>query len=140
LIKLLAAHDKSFSAVGINSSSDEKLAVEALNAGAVSIIEPSSELWLPLAAIIDAIRGIGTITRLLGEAADLTAGLRALSVRERDVLARTAQGLSTKEIANGLGLSPKSVETYRSRLMEKLGANSSAMLMRMALLATLVGP
>jgi DNA-binding NarL/FixJ family response regulator len=44
-----------------------------------------------------------------------------LSSRERDVLLRIARGYSNKEIANDLGLSVKTVETYKGRFSEKLG-------------------
>lgn len=47
--------------------------------------------------------------------------LSLLSTRERDVLALTAQGFSSAEIGERLGLSPKTVDTYRQRLMGKLG-------------------
>jgi two-component system response regulator NreC len=56
-----------------------------------------------------------------------------LSGREREVLCLVAEGHTNREIADQLGLSVKSVETYRGRLMEKLGLNSRAELVRYAL-------
>ncbi|MBI5385307.1 MAG: response regulator transcription factor [Verrucomicrobia bacterium] len=56
----------------------------------------------------------------------------ALSAREREVLRLTADGLRTKEIAAQLGVSVKTVETYRARLMTKLGCGSTAELTRYA--------
>jgi RNA polymerase sigma factor (sigma-70 family) len=47
--------------------------------------------------------------------------LDRLSAREREILQMVVEGKSSTEIANILGLSPKTVETYRSRLMTKLG-------------------
>lgn len=46
---------------------------------------------------------------------------KALSPREREVLQLICEGLSTKETATRLGLSPKTVETHRRQIMEKLG-------------------
>ena len=58
---------------------------------------------------------------------------QALSPREREVVAHLAQGLSSKEIARVLGLSPRTVEMHRARLRDKLGVRSTAQLL--ALLA-----
>lgn len=52
-----------------------------------------------------------------------------LSPREREVVARLAQGLSSKEIARQLGLSPRTVEMHRARLLRKLGVRSTALLL-----------
>jgi DNA-binding NarL/FixJ family response regulator len=56
----------------------------------------------------------------------------ALSVRELEVLRQIAQGLSNPEIAAGLSISPKTVTTYRSRLLKKLGLRSNAEIARYA--------
>lgn len=51
--------------------------------------------------------------------------LDGLSERERDVMKRIAQGQRTREIANALSLSHKTVEKYRSNLMRKLGLKTA---------------
>ncbi len=56
----------------------------------------------------------------------------ALSGRERAVLKGLAEGLSYKEVAAELGVSVKSVDTYRARLAKKLGCSSRAELVRCA--------
>ncbi len=56
-----------------------------------------------------------------------------LSPREREVLRITAEGYDAREIGERLFLSPKTVETYRRRAMEKLGLQSRAELVRYAL-------
>jgi two-component system response regulator NreC len=56
-----------------------------------------------------------------------------LSERESQVLTFVAQGLRNKEIADKLGVSIKSVETYRARLMAKLNCDNAADLMRYAI-------
>ncbi|HNW42114.1 MAG TPA: response regulator transcription factor, partial [Opitutaceae bacterium] len=61
------------------------------------------------------------------------AGLQALSEREREVLARIADGLSTKEIAAVLNLSVKTIETHRLHIMAKLKVNSVAELTKHAI-------
>ncbi len=56
-----------------------------------------------------------------------------LSVRERQVLQLVVEGKTSAEIARLVHLSPKTVETYRSRLMEKLGVSSIAALVKFAI-------
>jgi DNA-binding NarL/FixJ family response regulator len=56
-----------------------------------------------------------------------------LSSREREVLRRTADGASTLQIAELLSLSPKTIHTYRSRLMRKLGLPNRSTLIRYAM-------
>ena len=59
--------------------------------------------------------------------------LERLSSRERQVLQLLAEGHSVAEIADTLSLSPKTVETYRARMMEKLGIYELAGLVRFAI-------
>lgn len=59
--------------------------------------------------------------------------LEKLTERERDVLAMTAEGFSSSEIGERLFISPKTVDTYRSRIMEKLGLHHRSELVRFAL-------
>ncbi len=59
--------------------------------------------------------------------------LARLSEREREVLALTAEGYSSAEIGERLFISPKTVDTYRSRIMEKLGLHHRSELVRFAL-------
>lgn len=56
-----------------------------------------------------------------------------LSMRETEVLRRIARGYSNKEIAAELGISVKTVETYKARLMEKQGLKSRADIVRFAI-------
>jgi len=65
--------------------------------------------------------------------ADEEAGLKDLSTREQEVLALTAEGYSSREIGKKLFISPKTVDTYRSRIMDKLGLNHRSELVRFAL-------
>ena len=62
--------------------------------------------------------------------------LGRLTTREREVLERAAQGLHAKEIAAALGISPRTVEVHKTRIMEKLGVRNVAELVRFAITAT----
>ena len=61
--------------------------------------------------------------------------MQKLSERERDVLRMTAEGFSSTEIGDKLFISPKTVDTYRARVMEKLGLHHRSELVRMAVKA-----
>lgn len=75
-----------------------------------------------------------------GMPADLAQRLDRLSKREREVLEAVAYGYTNREVAEWLGVSVKSVETYRYRLADKLDFNSRADLVRFALGAGLLDP
>jgi FixJ family two-component response regulator len=62
--------------------------------------------------------------------------LGRLTAREREVLDKAAQGLHSKEIAAALGISPRTVEVHRTRIMEKLEVRNVAELVRFAMAAS----
>jgi two-component system, NarL family, response regulator NreC len=66
--------------------------------------------------------------------------LDRLTDRERDVLTMTAEGFSSSEIGDKLFISPKTVDTYRSRIMQKLDLSHRSELVRFALNAGLLKP
>jgi DNA-binding NarL/FixJ family response regulator len=66
--------------------------------------------------------------------------LERLSARERQVLQLVVEGRSSAEIGRLINLSPKTVETYRSRLMRKLGVENLAHLVRFAIEHSLTKP
>lgn len=66
--------------------------------------------------------------------------LASLSAREREVLVGVAGGHTNQAIADGLGLSVKTVESYRARLMQKLGLSSRAELTQLAIESGLLAP
>jgi two-component system, NarL family, response regulator NreC len=63
-----------------------------------------------------------------------------LTPREREVMARVAEGFTNSQIAQELGLGIKSVETYRARVMDKLGLTSRSDLVRFALESGVLAP
>lgn len=66
--------------------------------------------------------------------------LALLSPREREVFERLARGQTQREVAEALGLSVKTVETYRARIGDKLGLKSRADLVRLALESGVLRP
>lgn len=78
------------------------------------------------------IASLGAIEERLNARADASP-LESLSAREREVLQLVVEGKSSAEIATLIHLSPKTVETYRSRLMQKLGLADVPALVKFAL-------
>lgn len=71
---------------------------------------------------------------------ELAARIASLTARERQVMSLVAEGLSNKAIARQLGISPRTVEIHRARMMEKMGAASAGALIRMVLAAQHAAP
>jgi two-component system response regulator NreC len=71
---------------------------------------------------------------------DTNMALDTLTEREREVLRLVAEGYTTQEIAQQLVLSPKTVETHRAHIMDKLGLRSRSELVRYALRKGLLTP
>lgn len=80
-----------------------------------------------------------TIQKLLEESEQDSDPLERLSAREREVLQLVVEGNSSLEIAGVLNLSPKTVDTYRSRLMEKLDVKGLPGLVKFAIKHGLTG-
>jgi len=78
-------------------------------------------------------RGIAAIESAEQSRAGRASPLESLSTREREVLQLVVEGRSSTEIAATLHLSPKTVETYRVRLMAKLGVRDVPGLVRFAI-------
>lgn len=120
--------------------SESEYAVRALKAGASGYINKGSVTKELIDAVRKTLSGSRYITPALGEllAADLGWGKGSdphhkLSDREYEVMKLIATGRSVKSIAADLSLSEKTVFTYRTRLLEKLGLDSDVDVARYAL-------
>lgn len=113
----------------------------ALCAGASGYVlknAPAAEIVLAVRSVIAGGLFVSpSITPLpfdgLNTAASKRGPFENLSARERDVLRRIVTGSTSADIAKCLSLSPKTVETYRGRLMVKLGVETRAALILLAL-------
>jgi len=119
----------------ITGHGDVPMAVRAMKTGALDFIEKPFDDE----KMLDAIRRALDIDKLRRERqadrANLAARLANLTPREHEVMLQVTDGKSNKEIANALGVSSKTVEAHRARVMEKMEARSLAELVRMVLAA-----
>lgn len=110
---------------------DVSAAVQALKAGAVDFLEKPFDDAELLEAIQRAIAVDAEHRQRRSQDADAAERLALLTPREREVMERIAAGKANKVIALELGISERTVELHRSRVMHKLGVGSVAELVRL---------
>lgn len=114
---------------------DVPIAVRAMKGGAVEFIEKPFPDDLLLEAIRRAL-ALAAETRSQNEEVETTLRhLETLTAREREVLNGMITGNPNKLIAHQLGISPRTVEIHRARVMDKMKARSLSALVRMVLAA-----
>lgn len=138
LVRELNARGSRVPILMITGHGDIPLAVEAMRAGVVDFIEkPFSE-----SRMLDALnRALASApapaaavpVETSDESAVVLQRLETLSERERQVLNGVVDGQPNKVIARELGISPRTVEIYRAKLMAKMHADNLAALVRMTL-------
>lgn len=112
---------------------------QAFAAGATGYVLKDSAAAEVLVAVRSARNGIRYVSPAVDRTpddfhrGDKAGPLASLSAREREVLQLVVEGKSSAEIGKIVHLSPKTVETYRSRLMKKLGVANVAALVKFAL-------
>jgi two-component system, LuxR family, response regulator FixJ len=134
LVARLAAQKVRMPIVMITGHGDIPMAVEAMRSGVVDFIEkPFSDARM-LDALERALKAAET-SPVTDDQAAVLHRLETLSERERQVLDGVVAGHANKVIARELGISPRTVEIYRAKLMTKMQADNLAALVRMTLSA-----
>lgn len=125
----------------LSMHSEETLVRQAIAAGARGYILKNA-VDLDLANAIKRVaRGETVLDPALGRSAKLQGERpRALTPREREVLQLICDGLSNREIAGRLGLSPNTIAVHRANIMNTLGVHKTAELVAYALQNGLVNP
>ena len=109
------------------------IVVRAFRGGAVDFIEKPYNEQLLLDSVQRALRLNQRPTASGPQAAEVQQRLNQLTPRERDVLLPLVQGCSNREIAEQLGISVKTVDLYRSRVMKRMQADSLPALVGMVI-------
>ena len=140
VLERLRAEHPTVAVLVLSVHPEDQYAVRALRAGAAGYLTKDHSPEQLIEAIRKVYRGGRYVSATLAErlAADLTvpaaqqARHELLSDREYEVLCLLGSGRTVKEISADLRLSPKTVSTYRARLLEKMHATSNADLVRYA--------
>jgi two-component system, LuxR family, response regulator FixJ len=120
----------------ISGQGDIPMAVDAVKNGALDFIEKPFDAETVVTRVSEAIEATDRRKRNAGSSDGLAAnfsGRDLLTPREREVLAQIAAGASNKEAGRLLGISPRTIEVHRARIMEKIGAKNAADLVRIVL-------
>ena len=117
----------------VTGHGDVPMAVEAMQAGAFDFLQKPFRDQDLIDRIQRALEKDRANRALLAERAVIRQHLESLTPREREVLQMVASGKPNKIMASDLGVSQRTVEIHRARVMEKMGATSLAQLVRMVM-------
>ena len=132
LQKRLVEGDVDIPIIFITGHGDIPMAVQAMKAGAVEFLRKPFRDQDLLDAVQQALERDRKGREQQAKIADLRKRFDSLTPREREVMALVAAGLLNKQVAGELGTSEASVKVHRQHVMEKIGADSLAELVRVA--------
>lgn len=143
LIEQIRSRNRRTRILAYSMHDDSIFAERALHAGALGYVNKSRSAETLLTAIRQVLRGEIAVTPAIavrvmentveGRRNRSIGALNALSVRELDVLQLIGEGRTSTEIADQLCLSPKTIETHRAKIKQKLKLKNSAELARRAM-------
>jgi two-component system response regulator FixJ len=133
LMRVLGASRSFAQLILITGLGDIDMAVSAIKGGAFDFIEKPFDESRLLASIRNAAALVRRQEGDTEEIEKLRSRFDTLSMRQRQVMELAVAGLSNKEIASQLDISPKTVENHRAWVMERIGARNLAELVRMAI-------
>ena len=144
----IAARGLQVRALVLSMSAQPRHVAESLRMGALGYVlkgSPVSDLLRAIAEVAGGHRHLGPeVADLAFEGLEASSAkddpLAVLTPRQRQIVLLVVRGCSSAEIGEQLHLSPKTVDTYRSRLMGKLGVANVAALVRLAVRSGLVDP
>jgi FixJ family two-component response regulator len=120
--------------VMLANSPQLEAAVTAMKLGATDVVSKPIDSEHLLGIVRDALRRDVHLGAMQGGRRPVEVrGFSQLTPREREVLQLITNGQSNKEAGRKLGISPRTIEVHRARVMEKLGARNTADLMRIVL-------
>ncbi len=136
----LAGRPGAFPVVVLTGTGDVTQAVRAMRNGAIDFLEKPFDIAMLAAALDSAVSRLHEALHSRSLIERSQDKLARLSGREREVLTGLIEGHSNKTIARTIGLSPRTVEIYRAKLMDKLDAGSVSDVLRVVFAAGVIGP
>lgn len=117
----------------VSGSGDIPMAVEAIRHGALDFIEKPFDPVKIVDRVVEALAASGARAEARMDGGSHLPVSDQLTPREREVLTLVAGGQSNKEAGRALGISPRTIEVHRARIMEKIGAKNAADLVRIVM-------
>jgi two-component system response regulator FixJ len=129
----LLRHPPTLPIIVITAHGDVATVRKSLKSGAVDFLEKPVDPDTLLAVVRTALDTDAAQRRAAEMAEQVKKQLRVLTARERQVMELVTKGCSNTEVASALGISPRTVEVHKARVMEKLHVRSVAELVRIVL-------
>ena len=131
LQKTLKARDIKIPVIIVTAHSDVPIAIQAMKEGAFDFIEKPFNNQFVLDQVYKALAMSARDKKKTMMRSDISARIETLTPRERDVMERVVVGEVNKAIAHHLGITSRTVEVHRARMMKKMQAPTLAELVRM---------
>jgi len=128
----LLEHDIELPIIFVTAHADVPIAVRAMKGGAIEVFTKPFDESALLDAVSRALAQDDERSRAHRELETLRERYSSLTSRERTVMGMVVNGTLNKQIAGELGTSLKTIKAHRARVMEKMGADSLATLVRAA--------
>jgi two-component system, LuxR family, response regulator FixJ len=137
LNRVMSRKDLPLPVIFITGHGDIPMAVSAVREGAFDFIEKPFDPTKLMELVNRAAPRSTALRDASLESADARSRYVTLTPREQEVMALVVEGFPTKTIASRLGISPRTAETHRARVMEKMQAPTVSMLLRYSLMLKL---
>ncbi|MFD2110894.1 response regulator transcription factor [Thiorhodococcus fuscus] len=124
----------------LSAFGDVPTTVRAIQGGAIDFLEKPASTDILLKRVEAAFAENRKRRETAASEEGILERFRQLTPREHEVLLLTTQGMTNKDIARHLGISPRTVENHRARMMEKMQASNLAELCRMAAVCPVRSP
>lgn len=124
----------------LSAFGDVPTTVRAIQGGAIDFLEKPASTEMLLQRVKTALDEEQRRREAAASEEAILERFRQLTPRELEVLTWTTKGLTNKDIARQLGISPRTVENHRARMMEKMGAANLAELCHMSTVCQMPDP
>ena len=135
LLRHIRERNLTWPVVVMTAHGEVPLAVQALKAGASDFIEKPFAGDTLIGAVLSALQTVDQTRKQNADIVQINDRMATLTPRELEVLEQLVDGNQNKVIAYNLGMSPRTVEVHRARVMDKMQARSLPALVRMAVTA-----